>query len=306
MSEKISYNVEKGTTSSSSELWNKDYLEDNENPYFSEAATSEPLEISNTSPSFACRFYIHELERSGKMPDIIDYLEDSKNRKYIDFSSEDEIDSVSASYVDSLHKKLTNKDCYALRNYTGYQYKYINQVSRGFWNYDLLGKKTPEREAEARQAADAIDVAISKSPAIGFDFYAYRGTNLDSFRNYKVETTQDLLTLEGQFFLEEGFTSTSMQNGTSFFGRDFDDPLRARTNVEIRYKIPAESRDGAALLDRELSYAPAQQEYLLNRDSLSYIENVELDSNNIAHLDMILIPRSLYENSDNNDDTHKV
>lgn len=253
-------------------------------------------DLPTTSPDFACRFYLREIERTDKLPVLREYLKDASSREYQAFESPAEVEQATESYREALSEVLTPEDKAAFKHYTGYEYKYINQVQRGFWDYETLGRKTPEKEAAAKSAADAIDTAISKTPPVGFNFHAYRGTNLDTFRNYKVETMQDLADLEGQFFLESGFTSTSMQQETSFANRDFDDPLRKAANIEIRYFIPAESRDGVALLDDDLTYAPGQQEFLLNRSSLSYISKVQLsEKNDAARLDMILIPENIYE-----------
>ena len=63
---------------------------------------------------------------------------------------------------------------------------------------------------------------------------------------------------------EQGFTSTSLKEESSYFKTQ-------GCNIEIRYLIPKDSKDGISLINDELSYSTNQNEYLLDKGSLSKI-----------------------------------
>ena len=118
---------------------------------------------------------------------------------------------------------------------------------------------------------------------------------MGSFRKYGVDSLKDLKKLEGQFYVDGGFASTSLQEGMSYVGMEFDDPLRQKCDIEIRYLISGNEHEGVALLDRDVTCSPNRQEYLLNAYSLGYVSRVEIDEQNVAHMDMVLVPHRLYE-----------
>ena len=58
-----------------------------------------------------------------------------------------------------------------------------------------------------------------------------------------------------------------------------------------------ESRDTISLFTTELSYSPQQTEVLIDRYSLCYVSDVQFDKSGHAIVDMLLLPRNLYENA---------
>lgn len=256
-------------------------------------------ELPTTSPNMSCRIFIHELMRQNAMEKIGVFLDEAEQRDYATFDSEEDLLESTREYQDAVSETLSYDEKDALKNYTGYGYKYINQFARGIWNYDFLGERTPESISKAESETQMLTRAIDKAPAIGADILTARGTNLDSFHGYNVAELADLSSLKGQFFLETGFTSTAIVHEKGFAGRDLDDPTREKCNVEILYMIPGETDDAVALLTDEVSYSPNQTEYLLQKGTLSYIKEVRVDpEHNSAQLVMMVIPRSIYEQPD--------
>lgn len=255
-------------------------------------------DLPTKSPDRTCNFYLRMIESQGDMDHVKDFLESALNRDYHDFSHDTaaDLDQFSDIYSEQLSSALSPEDQAALKRYSGFDYKTINQVARGQWNYDLLGAKTPEKAASAEDAVEHISHAISTAPAIDADLIAHRGTNLDSFQRYGINSLSDLNGLKNQFFLETGFTSTSLTDNTSFANREFDDPLRRTCDIAIEYLLPAENRETIGLLSHDTSYNPEQREVLINKDSLSYISQVEVSPDaSSAKLQMVLIPRQIYD-----------
>ena len=168
-------------------------------------------------------------------------------------------------------------------------------MARGIWNYDKLGRKTPELEEEIRDSTRKIISGIEKAPPAQKDFVTFRGTSLSGFRSYGVNNLADLQKMQGQFMLEQGFTSTAIAHERNFAERGVQSLWISNSNVEMRFHIPAGAKDFLALTSGDLSYSPEQTEVLINRNALSYISNVTFDKENHAVVDAILIPRSIYE-----------
>ena len=253
-------------------------------------------ELPKTSPNFACRLFIRELIRENAMEKVGDFLDEAEQRDYASFDSEEELLKATQEYQEAVSETLTYEEKDALKNYSGYSYKYINQFARGIWNYELLGERTPESIQKAESETQLLSRAIDRAPAIGADIKTSRGTSLENFRGYEISELADLPKLEGQFFLESGFTSTAIVPEKGFAGRELDDPMRQKCNIEIVYLIPGETEDAVALLTDEVSYSPGQTEYLLQKGTLSFVKEVKVDAeHNSAQLLMVVIPRNVYD-----------
>lgn len=253
-------------------------------------------DLPTKSPNHTCDFYLRETARQDLMKDVKSFLESTLERQPYGFTSKSDLDQFCSAYADQLASTLSPEDRAALKNYSGLGYKTINQVARGQWNYDLLGAQTPEKLSSAEQAIDRISHAISSAPAIGADLITHRGTNLDSFQTYGISSLADLTNLKNQFFLETGFTSTSLAPDKSFTDREFDDPLRRTCDIAVEYLVPAENRETIGLLSGDTSYNPEQRELLIDKSSLSYIQDVEVSPDQAsAKLKMVLIPRQIYD-----------
>ena len=246
------------------------------------------------SENRACEMYVQEIKRLGNEQQTSDYIELIVSEDCREYTGADEFLKANPGYEEELNGALSEDEKEALKEYSGYNYKRINSVARGFWDYDQLGERTEEAEQRSRQAVEMINGAIDKAPDVNEDFIAYRGTNLDSFHGYGVSSLEDLKKLEGQFHLERGFMSTSVAEEGSYAGRDFDDPLRKECNISMRYRVPAGTHEGV-LLTGDLSYSGGQSEFLIRSGSLSYIEGVKLsEDGGSAVIECVLIPRQLY------------
>lgn len=263
----------------------------------SQPETAPKIEsLPTTSPDPTCRFYLREIDRLDRMKDLKDFLNDAAERDFHEFKDPIDLDAFGAAYSEFISPALTPEDKAALKNYSGFGYKVINQVARGQWNYDLLGPQTPDQVAQAEHDISQISSAIAHVPSPGVNLVSHRGTNLDSFRAYGINSLSDLESLEGQFFLEEGFTSTALSPDKSFADKDFDDPLRRTCDIQITYRIPEEAQETIALLTPELAYNPEQSELLIDKGSLFHISSAEISPDkSSAALEMTLIPRNLYD-----------
>ena len=100
--------------------------------------------------------------------------------------------------------------------------------------------------------------------------------------------------MEGKFFYDSGFTSTSLVRERSLYNKKaFQIGTR---NIEIEYLIPEECHDGALLLDEYTSHYKAENEYLINSGSLIRILSVDVDiPNNTAFLKAVLVPKKIWD-----------
>lgn len=191
------------------------------------------------------------------------------------------------------------KDGETIRIYTSYQYKAINAVLRGeVWDYEVLGKRTDERVKELLAYTEEFSSLIEKFPKTDSTFMVYRGTTIEEFKRYGIDTLEDLLSLKGKFLYEKGFTSTSIEESSSFYNKKSG--LGVLRNIEVKYIIPEGSQDGIPLIKEEISYATNEMEYLLNKNSLSRVVDVKIEGNN-AIITVVLIPRQLWDKAPKED-----
>lgn len=266
-----------------------DHGTDSENPWEQLADRKLPT----TSPDWGCRFYLEEIQRRGFMGQVESFVKEKRFLSPKHYASVEEFEIDNPDYYSAIDNSLTYGQKSALREYSGYRFAWLNSVERGFWDYDKMGRKTPELEAEIKKTNDQIDEAITSAPTLKCDLLSFRGTNLDAFRKYGISNVGDLVKLNGEFFLEYGFTSTALLRERSFADREFDDFWIGKSNIEIRYHIPAKCHDAIALFTDDLSYSPNQTEILINRHSLNYVTNVKVDGDH-ALIDMLMIPREVY------------
>lgn len=255
----------------------------------------EKLELPTTSADRVCRFYLSDILRRGRMEDVKNRIDKALRTQPETYGSTEDFLSANPNYEENVDETLDYKERLAVRSYSGYRFAWINSVARGFWDYEKMGRKTPELEEEIKSTTRDIISAISKAPAPEKDFMTFRGTNLDGFQTYGIKDIKDLARMKGQFILEQGFTSTAIVREKSFAERQVQDLWIGKSNVEMRYHIPAGADNIIALTSEDLSYSPEQTEVLIDHDSLSYISDVNFDREGHAIVDAILIPRSIYE-----------
>lgn len=213
-----------------------------------------------------------------------EYITDKLGNDYSEFSDINEVNDTFG--VISLSMSDTDK----VREYSGYYYKFINASLRGNWNYDIHGngEKIPYYKDKGREISDII---INNPCNVG-GFKTYRGVPLNYFFGYGVRSFEDLKSLEGNFFLDPGFLSTSVLRKTSFYNTTNE--AGVNYNVEIEYLVPDDFSEGIYLREYGLSYSPKQNEYVVDSCSLSYVNRVEV-RDNTAFIQMILIPKVIYD-----------
>ena len=252
------------------------------------------VELPKNSFGPTCQFYLRQIERSGTSRDVESFLAEKLSRPAKDYASVEEFYADNPSYESGIEDGLSNTEKAAVKEYSGYKFSWINSVARGFWDYDKMGRKTPELEEEIKETTRQIIGAIQDAPAPEEDFITYRGTNLDAFRAYGINSVADLKKMQGQFMLEQGFTSTALLRENSFVNREVSDLWIGKSEVEMRFRIPAGSHQTIALFSDELSYSPQQTEVLIEDDTLSYISKVEMKDGK-AIIEAILIPPEVYD-----------
>lgn len=255
-------------------------------------------ELPTTSVNGDCEFYLKEIERCGRMEKVAHFIDEKLAVQPKLYHSTEGFYADNPDYIDDLMANLDANEVNSLKKYTGTGvtgFVGINTVARGFWDYEKMGRSDAETKAEINDTITFIDEAISKSPSPSEDFLTFRGTNLDAFRKYNINNIADLQSLKGEFYLERGFVSTALNRENSFADREDTGLWFGGSNIEVRYHIPAGSHDFVALFTDELSYSPQQTEVLINRWSLFYVSDVRVDENKHAIVDMLLLPKDLYD-----------
>lgn len=261
-----------------------------------EDGEGKPLtELPHTSKDSMTSFYLRAIGREGKAEAVVDFINQQLEAEPKRYDSADEFLADNPNYLEQADGSISSEQKAALRDYSSYNFAWINTVERGFWDYEKLGRKTPEKEAECKATARNIDQAICAAPAPTEDFETVRGTDLSGFAQFGVHNIAELEQMEGQMMVERSFTSTALKKGNSFVGHEGTLWIGSN-NVEIHYRLPAGYKTSIAMLNNELSYSPGQTEVLINRSMLSYISNVEIDeSGEHAKMDVIVVPFELYD-----------
>lgn len=226
----------------------------------------------------------------NNLEDINNYLNRLQNDNFTNFN---DFNGISNYFNTELYSNISNEEIELIRYYTGMSYKEINAILRDNWNYETNGLLTEEKKKEFRKIAYNISSAIDRSLPLRSNIITYRGTNLEAFKSYGINSLEDLLKLKDEYYYESAFTSTSLIRENSFFDRPLE--YHNNCNIEITYIVPKDSNDGIALLDDNTSYSKVQSEYLLNCGSLFKIVDVKLsEDKRKAYITMILIPKKIW------------
>lgn len=156
--------------------------------------------------------------------------------------------------MNAFSHELTDIELMDLRSYTGYNFKNINAILRGNWNYEENGLLNQEVEAKYRSLARNIENITDKFPKLDTNFVVFRGVEANYFSKYGITSLNELASMKDKFIYEEGFTSTSILKDTSYFGKSLE--TGKNYNVEIKYLISSDSQDGALLMNSNFSYSP--------------------------------------------------
>lgn len=77
--------------------------------------------------------------------------------------------------MNAFSHELTDIELMDLRSYTGYNFKNINAILRGNWNYEENGLLNQEVEAKYRSLARNIENIIDKFLKPDTNFVVFRG-----------------------------------------------------------------------------------------------------------------------------------
>lgn len=233
-----------------------------------------------------------------------EFIKEVSKQKFLDIKTEEELKNIFDDNISTFLNNITQDELLDLRTYTGYSFKNINAILRNTWNYEENGRLTEEEIKKYRTLSENISSILNKFPSLPYNFMTYRGTTIDSFSKYGINLISDLESLKGKYIYEQGFTSTSVIEDTCYFDKDLD--TGKNYNVEIKYLITPEYDEGALLLNNYMSYSVGQNEYLINKGSLSKVIDVKInESLNQAILTVVVIPRKKWDIVKENDDKVK-
>ena len=186
---------------------------------------------------------------------------------------------------------LTQDEKETLLNYSGFNYKHINAALRNNWNYELNGNSANQEEYR-KIGFSIVELIRQKKTGLKENIITYRGVDLSYFKDYGITSLDELQSLEGNFLLDSGLVSTSLEEKTSYFKKEND--LGLNYNIKIEYMVPQEFKDGIYLTGNA-SYNPEQQEFLINASNLSKVNSVTINPDNTAVIKTTLIPKEIYD-----------
>lgn len=228
-----------------------------------------------------------------KIDEIESYVNDIPLDDFCEFHSREQVLGLFSEKINDFRYQLTDIELMDLRSYTGYNFKNINAILRGNWNYEENGLLNQEVGAKYRSLARNIENIIDKFPKPDTNFVVFRGVEVNYFSKYGITSLNELASMKDKFIYEEGFTSTSILKDTSYFSKSLE--TGKNYNVEIKYLISSDSQDGALLMNSNFSYSPNQNEFLINAGSLSKVIDVNVDYENFtASLTVVLVPKKLW------------
>lgn len=238
--------------------------------------------------------YLFSYLEPGKEEEIDIYISDALDRDYLTLESDEQVSEVFGEMSAEFASNLSYQEALNLRSYTGFSHKEINALLRDKWNYEQHGKLTDERKNEYTETGQEVEKVVFKFPPLERNIKTYRGVTLAQFRDYGIYSLEDLKAMEGKYFYDGGFTSTSLVRKSSLYNTEAFQI--GKRNIEIEYLIPEECHDGALLLDEYTSHYKAENEYLINSSSLVRILSVDIDKeNNTAFLRAILVPKKVWD-----------
>lgn len=234
--------------------------------------------------------------------EIDNYLEDVSSRDFLVMSSIEQVNNIFGKNIDQFYMSLSEDELMDLRTWTSYNFSNINAILRNNWTYENNGLLTEGKKSEIRELASRISKIFTKYINPQENFVVFRGTTVDSFKDYGITNLSELENLKGKFLYEQGFISTSIIEDYCYFKRDFNDGKKY--NVKIRYLISSEKNDGILLINKDTSHYSNEFEYLLDKGSLSKVIDVKVaKDSDTAILTVVLIPRKVYDREYQNNKT---
>lgn len=222
------------------------------------------------------------------------FVNDAIQEEYIELESEEQVREMFGDVYRQFLSTLKTTDLEKLKHYTGFSYKEINAILREKWNYEANGQLTPEKKLHYQKVGYEIGEILNRCPSLNANLKVYRGTSLKQFHEYGIFSLADLKEMEGKYFYEKGFTSTSLVRKRSLLG--MSNFFTGERNIEIEYLIPACCQDGGLLMDSVSSFYDEESEFLINKGSMSKILSVEIDEEkNTAFIRAALVPQMVWD-----------
>ena len=193
-----------------------------------------------------------------------------KDREYQSF------DDPEMALMSIPQPSLMGEDADVFVNYSGYNFRHINNAARGRWNYE-------EIVSRMKSVIDKNQYSIGNTKL-------FRGVTLDYFRDYGIHSLEDMDSLRGQMLLDKGFVSTSLVEDRCFY--KMDNELGLNYNIKIEYLVPEEFTDGICL--SSLTYCPGQCEYLINAWNMAKVVDVVHDGDGVI-VKACLVPKKVYD-----------
>ncbi len=208
------------------------------------------------------------------------FYEECLTREYKEWKEESEVQTY-----------IEEQDCYlsdVMREYSGWNYKHINNALRGTWNYEENGHE--EQKERYLAVGHEMSEQIEEHGISLGNRKVFRGVNLSYFKNYGITSMEELSFLKGQLLIDSGFVSTSCLEKQCFFQKDNE--LGIDYNIEIEYLVPEEFRDGMLLGAN--AYNQEQWEYVINIYHPAKVIDATTDGKT-AKIQAIWIPKKVYE-----------
>lgn len=238
--------------------------------------------------------YLFRYLEEGKAEELDIYVSDVLDRDYLTLESDEQVSEVFGEMASEFTMGLTYQQALHLRSYTGFSHKEINALLREKWNYEQHGLLTDEKRREYSSIGQEVEKIVFQFPPLERNVKTYRGVTLAQFSDYGIYSLEDLTAMQGKYFYDSGFTSTSLVRKSSLYNTEAFQI--GKRNIEIEYLIPEECHDGALLLDDYTSHYKAENEYLINSGSLIRVISVDIDKqNNTALLRAVLVPKKVWD-----------
>ncbi|WP_139354998.1 ADP-ribosyltransferase, partial [Clostridium acetobutylicum] len=176
----------------------------------------------------------------------------------ITITNMDQANEWGSQYYDNWLKSLNDSERNAIRQYTGNDYKKINNYLRGV--NDSLDGIDPKIIEDIKSGL--------KKASVPHDMKVYRGTDLNPLRNLidvGKDGSLDFSSLVGKTFKDDGFMSTALVKESSF---DY-------MNVSWEINVP---KGTEAAYVSKISYFPDEAELLLNHGQEMIIKEATVGS----------------------------
>lgn len=229
---------------------------------------------------------IFRMINEDRKTQLEEYYKDTLIREYEQFHAREEF----LYFMQNIGNDLSTLDSDLLREYSGFNYKHINNALRRRWNYEENGHMDGEEKFVKK--GEKLSEIISEHPTTFGNFKAFRGVSIEYFQEYGITKIEELKNMEGKFLYDSGLVSTSLLEETCFFNMEND--IGMNYNVEIIYLIPEEFQDGIYLNYGD-TYSINQNEYLINRGNLAKISSVKINSDGTAQMVVTMIPKKIYD-----------